>query len=198
MEPFRASVGKDRNKTKPGKFIFWLDDSRILCQVSWPRVQFSEGLISASFGLNQHRHVACRARHVVFPQFAYMQNGNGNTYTVHIEGLFGHVHLFPEWKKKVCNEGGYLISLIKHLLSPHQISSTMHRTKDRRIKVVNLGWRDGSEVKSTYCSCGGPEFSSQHLLQSAHSYLELKLQQPTCLPLLRAHRDPHMHMDINK
>jgi hypothetical protein len=29
------------------------------------------------------------------------------------------------------------------------------------LKICILGWRDGSEVKSTDCSCGGPEFNSQ-------------------------------------
>ncbi|EDL33708.1 mCG148147 [Mus musculus] len=29
------------------------------------------------------------------------------------------------------------------------------------LKENNVGWRDGSVVKSTDCSCRGPEFNSQ-------------------------------------
>ena len=30
------------------------------------------------------------------------------------------------------------------------------------VRVSMLGWRDGSVVKSTGCSCRGPGFASQH------------------------------------
>jgi hypothetical protein len=33
--------------------------------------------------------------------------------------------------------------------------------KENKIESVSTGWRDGSVVKSTDCSSGGPEFKSQ-------------------------------------
>jgi hypothetical protein len=33
--------------------------------------------------------------------------------------------------------------------------------EDEKKELVRLGWRDGSAVKSTDCSSGGPEFKSQ-------------------------------------
>jgi hypothetical protein len=35
------------------------------------------------------------------------------------------------------------------------------REPNNPIKMGNRGWRDGSVVKSTVCSFGGPEFNSQ-------------------------------------
>jgi hypothetical protein len=33
---------------------------------------------------------------------------------------------------------------------------------ERHLELKGWGWRDGSAVKSTDCSSGGPEFKSQH------------------------------------
>lgn len=57
-----------------------------------------------------------------------------------------------------------------------------------KLKLWRLDWRDGLAVKITYCSRGGPEFSSQPPQQVVYNCL--KLQGPQC-PLLASTGSPH-------
>jgi hypothetical protein len=42
-----------------------------------------------------------------------------------------------------------------------ECKSLFQFTRDYSLKMIHLGWRDGSKVKSTDCSPEGPEFKSQ-------------------------------------
>lgn len=41
---------------------------------------------------------------------------------------------------------------------------------------LRIGWRNGSAVMNTCCSCGGPRFSPQHPHQMVHNRLKLQCQ----------------------
>ena len=62
-------------------------------------------------------------------------------------------------------------------------------------------WSDGSEVKSRWCSCRGPESNPQHLCEEApncHSRVTviryLWLLKPLALKYPYPHTDAHPHM----
>lgn len=59
------------------------------------------------------------------------------------------------------------------------------------------GRRDGSELKSTYCSGRRPKAGSQHPHQAARSYLELQLQKADLSHLL-GHMYRDTYLDKNK
>lgn len=62
-----------------------------------------------------------------------------------------------------------------------------------KLKKEATGQRDGSMVKSMYCSCRGQEFGSQHPHQVIHDHLQLKFQAIQCLCSL-THRHGHIQI----
>jgi hypothetical protein len=58
--------------------------------------------------------------------------------------------------------------------------------------LLHRGWRDGSAVKNTFCSCRGPEFGPQHLQHGDSEDLMGTVDaQPYC-------RHSHIHINKNK
>lgn len=58
----------------------------------------------------------------------------------------------------------------------------------------SLVWKDSTVIKRTYCSCRGPEVSSQHPYQVANNHLKLQLQRIQCPLLASAGTCTHMYI----
>lgn len=77
------------------------------------------------------------------------------------------------WHVAICLYSEHLGSNSKRTIS-HSPSQAAWRDPASKYKYSGVGqgrgwedWRVGSVVKTTYCSCRGPKFSSQHLHDSS-------------------------------